>query len=162
MENDINLGGERPFLVSLQTLSRRRPCSNSCKNQIVRAVACAPSLTCAHHPRIRDLQPRLRETLSNASHSPYTSMTMGHNYYPYRTVSPYEHNNGYDTHINHKLSSQRPYEKRKYQGHKMPRQPGQTESRRSSLPKEMTRSQSQHAHDYMTIAYHNIFTKRMD
>ena len=38
----------------------------------------------------------------------------------------------------------------------MPRQPGQTESRRSSLPKEMTRSQSQHVHDYMTIAYHNI------
>ena len=38
----------------------------------------------------------------------------------------------------------------------MPRQPGQTESRRSSLPKEMARSQSQHAHNYITITYHNI------
>ena len=39
-------------------------CSNSCKIKTVRAVDCAPSLTWALHPRIRDLQPRLRETLS--------------------------------------------------------------------------------------------------
>ena len=131
-----------PFLIEATSHPSPEPvttlCSNSCKNQVVRAVACAPSLTCAHHPRIRDLQPRLRETLSNASHSPYNTMTTGHNYYPYRTVSHYEQNNRYDTHTNHKLSCQRPYEKHKYQGHKMPRQPEQTGSRRSSLPKEMT------------------------
>ena len=41
-----------------------RECSNCYKIKFVRAVACAPSFTCAPHETIRALQPRPRETLS--------------------------------------------------------------------------------------------------
>ena len=50
----------------------RGHCSNCYKIKFVRAVACAPSFTCAPHIPIRALQPRPRETLSEMSPANFT------------------------------------------------------------------------------------------
>ena len=59
----------RYFVPALVRSSRTHsrcfvPCSIYDKIKFVRAMACAPSFTCAPHESIRALQPRLRETFS--------------------------------------------------------------------------------------------------